>query len=205
MRAKENNATHTSMGEKRRGFAPPGRPAVRYVLGGLLIFGALNAFGGGYYGLSGAEGVPVEWLSGSPSEDYFIPRLMLFVVVGGAFLVAAIAVFARFRIGRVATFGAGATVLMWLGVEVAIIGCVFWMQPATAVGGVLVLVLAWMLPQAETVSPLAQGQDPDSGAAQSKGTIRRILFEPCNKSHSFEPPAISEREIQLVKFDCVVV
>ncbi len=28
---------------------------VRYALGGLLVFGALNAFGGGYYGLSGAK------------------------------------------------------------------------------------------------------------------------------------------------------
>lgn len=41
------------------------RPAIRYPLGGLLAFGALNAFGGGYYGLAGAPGVPTEWLEGS--------------------------------------------------------------------------------------------------------------------------------------------
>ena len=40
--------------------------AVRYSLGGLLTFGALNALGGGYYGLTGAVGVPTEWLEGSP-------------------------------------------------------------------------------------------------------------------------------------------
>ena len=30
----------------------------RYTLGSLLAFIALNAFGGRYYGLSGAEGIP---------------------------------------------------------------------------------------------------------------------------------------------------
>ena len=35
-------------------------PLIRYLLGGLLAFGALNAVAGGYYGLSGAEGVPRE-------------------------------------------------------------------------------------------------------------------------------------------------
>ena len=69
------------------------RTAIRYSLGGLLAFGALNAFGGGYYGLAGAAGVPTEWLKGSPFPDYFVPSLILLVVVGGSFLVAAIAVF----------------------------------------------------------------------------------------------------------------
>ena len=63
---------------------------IRYVLGALLVFVALNAFAGGFYGMSGAEGVPVEWLSGTPFSDYFIPSLILFVVVGGSSLVAAV-------------------------------------------------------------------------------------------------------------------
>lgn len=65
---------------------------IRYVLGGLLAFGALNAFGGGYYGLSGAKGVPTEWLEGSPFSDYTFPSVILLAVVGGSFLVAAVAV-----------------------------------------------------------------------------------------------------------------
>jgi hypothetical protein len=36
---------------------------IRYLLGALLTFGAINAFAGGYYGLSGAKGVPLEWLA----------------------------------------------------------------------------------------------------------------------------------------------
>ena len=119
---------------------------IRYSLGALLAFGALNAFGGGYYGLSGAEGVPLEWLSGSPFTDYSVPSLILLVVVGGSFLVAAIAVIAGVRSARLIALTAGIVVLGWLAAQVAIIGYVSWMQTATGVAGVLVLVLAWQLP-----------------------------------------------------------
>ena len=45
--------------EKSRPVIAQSHPtAVRYSLGGLLTFGALNALGGGYYGLTGAVGVP---------------------------------------------------------------------------------------------------------------------------------------------------
>jgi hypothetical protein len=118
----------------------------RYLLGALLAFGAINAFAGGYYGLSGAPGVPLEWLAGSPFKDYFIPSLILLVVVGGAFSFAAVAIFARSRLARVSAFAAGIVVLVWLTVQLAIIGYVSWMQPATLVAGILVLMLAWLMP-----------------------------------------------------------
>jgi hypothetical protein len=120
--------------------------ALRYALGGLLVFGALNAFGGGYYGMAGAEDVPKEWLEGSPFDDYFIPGLVLFVVVGGSFLAAAIAVVVNLHVARVAALAAGAIVLGWLAVETATIGYVSWMQPATTIAGLLVLLLAWLQP-----------------------------------------------------------
>ena len=115
--------------------------AIRYSLGALLAFGAVNAFGGGYYGLSGAKDVPTEWLKGSPFHDYFVPSLILLVVVGGSFVVAATAVFTGLRIARLAALMAGIVVLVWLAVQLAIIGYVSWMQPTTAVAGALVIVL----------------------------------------------------------------
>jgi CubicO group peptidase (beta-lactamase class C family) len=118
----------------------------RALLGALLTLGAINAFGGGYYGLTGASGVPVEWLAGSPFSDYSIPSLILFVVVGGAFSFAAVAVFRRSPLARISAFIAGIVVLVWIAVQLAIIGYVSWMQPAIAVSGVLVLLLAWLLP-----------------------------------------------------------
>ena len=38
-------------------------------------------------------------------------------------------------------------VLVWIVVQVSIIGYVSWLQPATAVGGLLVLLLSWLLPR----------------------------------------------------------
>jgi peptidoglycan/LPS O-acetylase OafA/YrhL len=127
----------------------PGR-ALRYILGVLLAFGALNALGGGYYGLSGAKGVPTEWLQGGPFRDYFIPSLFLLVVVGGAFLLAAAAVFGRWPRSRRFAFGAGLIVLGWLAVQVSIIGYVSWMQPTTAVAGIVIVTLAWRLDEPGT-------------------------------------------------------
>ena len=130
--------------------------AVRCLLGGLLAFGALNAFAGGYYGLSGAEGVPVEWLQGSPFSDYTVPSLVLLIMVGGSLLVATAAVFARSRVARACALLAGAIVLIWIAVQVTIIGYVSWMQPATVIGGVLILLLAWALPPPRAPGPHAE-------------------------------------------------
>jgi hypothetical protein len=123
--------------------------SIRFVLGALLAFAALNAFGGGYYAMSGAEGIPTAWLAGSPFHDYFLPGLVLFFVVGGAMGVAAIALLTGTRIARSAALVAGAIVLAWILVQVSIIGYVSWMQPVTAIGGVVVLLLAWRLPASQ--------------------------------------------------------
>jgi hypothetical protein len=122
-----------------------GRAAMRVLLGVLLSFGALNAFAGAYYGLAGAPGVPTEWLHGSPFSDYTVPSIILGGVVGGSFLLAAIAVFARWRSARLLAAAAGVIVLGWLVVQLAIIGYVSWMQPATAGWGIAILFVARLL------------------------------------------------------------
>jgi hypothetical protein len=120
---------------------------MRHVLGVLLALLAINAIGGGFYGIGGAEHVPREWLAGSPFHSYFIPSVFLLVVIGGGFLVASIAVFARARSARMLSLLAGILVLAWLVVQVAIIGYVSWMQPVTAIAGIVVLALAARLDQ----------------------------------------------------------
>ena len=122
---------------------------IRYILGFLLVLLALNAFGGGYYGMSGAEKVPLEWLKGSPFRNYFIPGLFLFVLVGGSALFAAFAVFSQRRQARKAAFICGIITLIWLSVQVVIIGYVSWMQPTTAVVAFFILILSWQLPKYE--------------------------------------------------------
>ena len=125
--------------------------SIRTLLGALFAFGALNAFAGGYYGLSGAEGVPREWLAGSPFSDYVVPSLVLFVVVGGALALAAIMVFRGHPLARAIACAAAAVLLVWIVVQVAIIGYVSWMQPATFAAGLLMLLLISLLPS--TASP----------------------------------------------------
>jgi hypothetical protein len=123
----------------------PAESSLRYALGSLLAFGAVNAFAGGYYGLCGARDVPTAWLDGSPFTSYVVPSLILLVVVGGSFLIAAVAVFSdRPSAGRTA-LGSGVIVLVWVAAQVAIIGFVSWLQPATAAAGLLIVFLAWLL------------------------------------------------------------
>ena len=114
----------------------------RYLLGSLLLLMAVNAFGGGFYAMAGAKDVPVEWLKESPFPDYFIPGLFLFLVIGGSALLATVAVFGRHRLARSAALFCGVTVLLWIIIQVIIIGYVSWMQPATAIAASLILLLA---------------------------------------------------------------
>ena len=115
---------------------------IRYLLGVILIIVAINAFGGGYYGMAGAENVPVEWLQGSPFKNYFLPSLILFVIVGGVCLTAAIMVLRQDRRAKPIAYTAGTILLLWIGVQLLIIGYVSWLQPAMVLSGLLILLLA---------------------------------------------------------------
>ena len=118
---------------------------LRSTLGFLLLFVAINAFGGGYYGMIGAEGVPVKWLEGSPFSSYLLPSVVLFVVVGGVCLFGAIAIFQNKPFARKTAIASAMILLSWLGVQVLFIGYVSWMQPATAVAAVIILFLSLLL------------------------------------------------------------
>src|SRR5690554_861819 len=113
----------------------------RNILGSLVGFVAVNAIAGGYYGLAGAKNIPVEWLQGSPFKDYFIPGLFLLGVIGGLNLVATITVFANVSAARIIVYISAIIMLLWIIVQVAIIGFVSWMQPATVIIAIAILFL----------------------------------------------------------------
>ena len=117
----------------------------RILLAGLLTVIAVNAFGGGVYGLLGAEGVPQSWLEGSPFDTYFVPSLVLLGGVGGSAAIAARLVFRRASMDQAAAFAAGSILLVWIVAQVTMIGWVSWLQPTMALAAVVVLVLGSML------------------------------------------------------------
>lgn len=118
---------------------------VRFTLGGLLLLVAINAFAGGYYAVSGAKDVPVEWLKGSGFHNYFIPGILLFIVVGGSCLAASILVFRRNHLAIAATYISATIIFIWLAAQISIIGYVSWMQPATAFAMILIFLFTSIL------------------------------------------------------------
>jgi len=116
------------------------------VLIGLHTVVALNAAGGGIYGLTGAPGVPVAWLQGTPFASYLVPSLMLLVIVGGSQAAAGLSIATRKPRSRSTSLTAGAVLLGWIGIQVALIGYVSWLQPAVAVAALSNLALALALP-----------------------------------------------------------
>jgi predicted CoA-binding protein len=156
----------------------PLRTALRNVLGMVLGFGTLNAFAGGYYGMSGAKDVPTAWLTGSPFSTYFIPGLILFVVVGGSLLTGAVAIFARWRSARFFALAAGVILLVWLAVQVSIIGYVSWMQPVTAIAGFAVLALASLLRPQTTTQGMTIGEAASQFLSERRIAVTGVSRHP---------------------------
>lgn len=115
------------------------------VLGVLLAFIAINAFGGGSYGMMSPKELPKDWLEGSPFSSFFIPSLVLFVVVGGSHAMAAFWVLKRKPSAYKAVLLAGSVLLIWIMAQVAIIGFVSFLQPVMAGLSVVVIVMAMQL------------------------------------------------------------
>jgi hypothetical protein len=109
----------------------------------------LNAFGGGLYGLAGAKDIPMFWLDGSPFHSFFIPSLFLFVVIGGGMLVATIVWLRKSRLAPWVSLSMGALLMLWIVVQVAIIGYVSALQPISFVAGAAIAALACVLLRAE--------------------------------------------------------
>jgi hypothetical protein len=117
----------------------------RYLLSSLLLLVGVNAFLGGYYAIAGARNVPTSWLEGSPFTNYFIPGLVLFFVVGGCCLTAAIVVFRNRPMARRAALISASVIVVWLAIQISIIGYVSWMQPVTATVTLLIFLLTLAL------------------------------------------------------------
>jgi hypothetical protein len=112
------------------------------ILGILVTFIALNAFGGGWYGMAGAKNVPVEWLDQTPFRSYFIPSVFLFVVIGGFCLFSGIHILSNNPRWKNYGFWSGILLCCWIAMQFAFIGYVSWLQPFIAIAGFVIIILS---------------------------------------------------------------
>ncbi len=108
---------------------------MRIVVALLLGFLALNALGGGIYGMTSPQ-----W------HGYFIPSLILCVIVGGMAAVASAATFAEHIFWRLLAYAAALVALVFVLVELAVIGYQSWLQPAVIAYAIAVAALTWAAP-----------------------------------------------------------
>lgn len=101
------------------------RPATVRALITLMAIQAIGAIGGGI-GLVQDPidniGMPLEMLEGSPFSDYFYPGLILLIVVGIFPLLVLPGLLLRKRWAWWLALAAGAGLVIWIVVEVALLG-----------------------------------------------------------------------------------
>ena len=112
----------------------------------LAVFGALSSFAGSVLAIAfNGAGVPLEYLATSPFTSYFVPGLILGLVVGGTQLAAAITLITRRGSALLLSAVAGFCMLIWIFVELAVIKQYSWLQAAYFTLGGLELILALAL------------------------------------------------------------
>jgi len=118
----------------------------------LELFLAVGALAGGAALVAGQRGeiipLKVSSLAGSPFDTFLVPGIVLFVVLGLGPLLAARLIAIRHPLAPLGVLVVGAALLIWLAVEIAIIGFSSDppLQPIYLVLGVLLAIvgLAWL-------------------------------------------------------------
>ena len=103
---------------------PLGRFAATAIALEILL--GVGAVGGGLALIAGPNGeilpLPVSALSGSPFASYFVPGAILFTILGIGPLGAAVLAWRRHPVAPLLTFAVGAALLIWLVVEIVVVG-----------------------------------------------------------------------------------
>jgi hypothetical protein len=124
----------------------PSTARARSFLGALLTLAALLAFAVGYYGMIGAPDAPRTWLDGLPFASYFVPGLVLFLLIGGVSTLAALAVLTEAPWARAAATVTGTVVLAWTLAPLSLASHVPLVAPLAATLALAVLILGTHLP-----------------------------------------------------------
>jgi hypothetical protein len=92
------------------------------ILLALFLFNGLGGVAGGIGVMKEALPFPDVWLQGTPFRSYFLPGLILCVVVGGSHLAAAFVLLGRRSLARTASVFAGLVLTGWMIEELRLIG-----------------------------------------------------------------------------------
>lgn len=102
------------------------KPLGVYFIMGLLMFQAFSGLAGGTGLVADPTGellhIPAAWLEGSPFGDYLIPGLILLTVLGILPMVMFYRVWSDLSWSWFGTLVIGAAIVIWIIVEIAVIG-----------------------------------------------------------------------------------
>ncbi len=102
------------------------KPVSVYLLLILMGFQGLSGLAGGFGLISDPTGqslrIPLAWLQGSPFSDYSIPGWILLTVLGVFPLIVLVALLKKTRWSWYGALLVGLALVIWIGVEIAIIG-----------------------------------------------------------------------------------
>ncbi|GIW03716.1 MAG: hypothetical protein KatS3mg059_0336 [Thermomicrobiales bacterium] len=115
----------------------------RVVMVGMESLIGLRASAGGIGLMINGLGMPRDQLEGTPFESYVIPGLILAAAVGGSMAVAAWTAWRPHPHAALASLGAGAILVTWIAVQVAMLGYLSWLQPVMFLAGLTVMAAAW--------------------------------------------------------------
>ena len=82
-------------------------------------------------------GMPLEFLANTPFDSFFIPGLILFSVIGIGNVCSSVLSFRKHQYAGYAGMIFGAGLVIWIFVQVLMIGLLIWLQPAYLVLGVV--------------------------------------------------------------------
>ncbi|KAA3628487.1 MAG: hypothetical protein DWQ02_19260 [Bacteroidetes bacterium] len=115
----------------------------------LHLFVAIGAIPAGYALFTKPDGsslgMPTEWLEGSPFPDFFIPGLFLFIILGLGNLLTAMPIFKQHKLSGIAGLSMGGILVIWIIIQVVIVGLASFLQPLFFFVGLIQLMLGYWI------------------------------------------------------------
>lgn len=139
------------------------RPWSAWTLAALELFVAYQGVSGGIGLITGTWPMPTEWLVRTPFTTWVGPGWLLICLVGLPHLLAAVPIVflpRKPQLGILAGLLAGASLLIWITIQLALLQLFFFLQPVVAGLGLVEIALALLwrrsLARASELSPPSQ-------------------------------------------------